>query len=103
MTIDETIDIFKREKAHCKEHLHFVGKSEEYYNDIRELVDAYDLSIKMLEKVNKLKVTYICDGERCQECYDYCRHTTDISHAKNFKPVMSVDGKATSYYEEVEE
>ena len=55
MTIDETIDIFEREKSHCEEHLHFVGKSEEYYKDIQDLIDAYDVSIKMLGKTNKLK------------------------------------------------
>lgn len=55
MTIDETIDIFKHEKAHCEEHMHFTGKSEEYYKDIQDLIDAYDVSIKMLEKAKKLK------------------------------------------------
>jgi hypothetical protein len=55
MTIDETIDIFKREKAHCESHLHFTGMAEKYYKDIQDLIDAYDLSIKMLEKAKKLK------------------------------------------------
>lgn len=26
---------------------------------------------------------YICDRQRCKNCHDVCRHTTDIEHAKN--------------------
>lgn len=33
-------------------------------------------------KVEKTKL-YICDRQRCKNCHDVCRHTTDIEHAKN--------------------
>lgn len=33
-----------------------------------------------------MKILYLCDQERCENCHpDYCKHTTDIKHAKNFK------------------
>lgn len=31
------------------------------------------------------KIGYLCDGYACEECHpEYCHHTTDIKHAKNF-------------------
>lgn len=32
-----------------------------------------------------MKVAYLCDGFACPQCSGYCKHTFDISHAKNFK------------------
>lgn len=33
-----------------------------------------------------MKILYLCDQERCENCHpDFCKHTTDIKHAKNFK------------------
>lgn len=29
-------------------------------------------------------IFYICDREACDECSEFCFHTTDITHAKNF-------------------
>ena len=36
-------------------------------------------------KSKEIKVLYICDREKCADCYEECMHTTDITHAKNFK------------------
>lgn len=52
------------------------------------------------EDGHEIDITYICDGKKCPECSIQCRHTTDISHAKNFKPVMSTDGETILSYEE---
>lgn len=35
--------------------------------------------------MNEIQVLYICDREKCEDCFNSCNHTTDISHAKNFK------------------
>lgn len=32
------------------------------------------------------KILYLCDGNKCNnDCYIECKHTTDITHAKNFE------------------
>lgn len=49
---------------------------------------------------HEIDVIYICDGKKCPECSKLCNHTTDFSHAVNFEPVMSIDGKTILYYEE---
>lgn len=37
-------------------------------------------------------IAYLCDGYACEKCHpEYCHHTTDISHAKNF--VELADGR----------
>lgn len=70
-------------------HLAYKGEFNERERD--RLLSALD---------HEIGVTYICDGKKCQECSKLCKHTTDISHAKNFKPVMSIDGKTILNYEE---
>lgn len=41
---------------------------------------------------------YICDRKACNQCSDECRHTTDITHAKNFsKEAIKVQGKKIVY------
>lgn len=32
----------------------------------------------------ELCIRYNCDGQKCKKCSNECRHTTDITHAKNF-------------------
>ncbi len=33
-----------------------------------------------------MKVYYLCDRKRCQNCsYPFCKHTSDVTHAINFK------------------
>ena len=34
------------------------------------------------------KILYLCDGKKCGENHDCgeCKHTSDITHAKNFEP-----------------
>ena len=29
-------------------------------------------------------IFYICDRKACDKCNDFCFHTSDITHAKNF-------------------
>ena len=42
-------------------------------------------------------IAYICDRQKCgTECSEWCKHTLDIKHAKNFK------NNGDGYYEEVE-
>ena len=31
--------------------------------------------------------TPVTEREQCEKCSDYCEHTTDINHAKNFKQI----------------
>lgn len=44
--------------------------TKEYKRDIKE-ADA--------------KILYLCDGNKCKNGYIECKHTTDITHAKNFE------------------
>lgn len=40
-------------------------------------------------------IFYICDKKKCEVCYPECKHTSDITHAANFKPApVLVDGQA---------
>jgi len=70
-------------------HLTYKGEFNERERD--RLLSALD---------HEIDVTYICDGKKCPECSKLCERTTDISHAKNFKPVMFIDGKTILNYEE---
>ena len=59
-------------------------RTKEYKRDIREA---------------DVKIMYVCDGKKCKRCsYDICKHTADITHAKNFK----YDGYV-GYWEETEQ
>lgn len=33
---------------------------------------------------NEIKVLYICDGKKCNNCSKECFYTTDIRHAASF-------------------
>lgn len=70
-------------------HLAYKGEFNERERD--RLLSALD---------HEIDVTYICDGKKCQECSKLCNHTTDISHAVNFEPIMFIDGKTILNYEE---
>ena len=70
-------------------HLAYKGEFNE--REMDRLLSALD---------HELDVTYICDGKKCPECSKLCNHTTDISHAVNFEPVMFIDGKTILNYEE---
>lgn len=70
-------------------HLAYKGEFNESERD--RLLSALD---------HEIDVTYICDGKKCPECSKPCNHTTDISHAINFEPVMFIDGKTILNYEE---
>lgn len=40
--------------------------------------------------MNKQPPLYLCDRRACKHCSPECRHTTDITHAKNFE--LGIDG-----------
>ena len=40
--------------------------------------------------MNKQSPLYLCDRRACNHCSPECRHTTDITHAKNFE--LGIDG-----------
>lgn len=43
------------------------------------------------------KIFYICDRKKCKRCNPECKHTSDIIHAANFKPlVIETDGQNIS-------
>ena len=68
-------------------HLAYKGEFNERERD--QLLSALD---------HEKDVTYICDGKKCPECSKLCNHTTDISHAINFEPGMSIDEKTVLNY-----
>jgi len=37
------------------------------------------------------RILYICNRQKCHECCDECRHTSDIRYAKNFDTVYMND------------
>ena len=32
-----------------------------------------------------MAILYICNGERCENCSEECKHTSDIANAANYK------------------
>lgn len=41
---------------------------------------------RCMKRVKQEKATiYICDGKRCEDCHPFCKHTSDVKHAKNFE------------------
>ena len=39
----------------------------------------------IIMKEHEQAILYLCDGKKCEQCDpDFCSHTTDINHAKNF-------------------
>lgn len=77
---------FRAEIFTTKEELDEMGK---------ELSERYGEPCVVLPtciKPEEQKIDYLCDGYACEKCHpEYCRHTTDISHAKNF--VELADGR----------
>lgn len=49
------------------------------------------------------RILYICDGEACTACSEFCRHTSDISHAKNFIKSQNPIAPVNDYWENDEE
>lgn len=50
---------------------------EESENDVLRRIDR-------IPTVVGANVAYLCDGRKCDSCSGECRHTLDVSHAKNF-------------------
>lgn len=51
---------------------------------------------------NKVQVMYLCDRKQCPNCtYPTCKHTSDITHAKNFKRCDDYEGTKTFWEQEV--
>lgn len=77
---------FRAEIFATKEELDEMGK---------ELSERYGEPCVVLPiciKPEEQKIAYLCDGYACEECHpEYCHHTTDISHAKDF--VELADGR----------
>lgn len=40
--------------------------------------------LKLISPKRENKIMFICDRKKCVMCNEECKHTTDISHAKNF-------------------
>ena len=51
-------------------------------------------------------IFYICDRKACKNCYEYCKHTSDIEHAEhrhdlNGRMFQFLDnGDASGFFEE---
>ncbi|MDO4557305.1 MAG: hypothetical protein Q4B70_19500 [Lachnospiraceae bacterium] len=59
---------------------------EEFGSDTRKIFANWyidDRNFYFEDKLSK-KVLYLCDREKCKDCSDDCKHTTDVWHAKNF-------------------
>lgn len=44
-------------------------------------------------------ILYICDREACTVCSEFCFHTTDITHAKNFIKSQNPIAPVNDYWE----
>ena len=52
------------------------------------------------------EILYFCDRRKCDECHESCKHTQDISHAKNFQKrgdcYFEKDAEVDEYKDEIE-
>lgn len=88
METKEAISILEK-MFDSSDEMHESTDGDEYFWN---QMQALDMGIKSLKEKSddkrrsEMKILYLCDQERCEECHpDYCNHTTDIKHAKNFK------------------
>lgn len=56
------------------------------------------ISAIQAERNKHPKVLYRCDQRACDKCNDFCGHTLDIRHAKNF--VLASGAKELVFMEE---
>lgn len=42
------------------------------------------------EESAEIRVLYICDRKKCDNCREECHHCSDIEHAKNFEKIGAV-------------
>lgn len=38
------------------------------------------------------RILYICNRQKCYECFSECKHTSDIRYAKNFDTIYTNNG-----------
>ena len=41
----------------------------------------------------EIKVGYICDRQKCENCSNECKHTFDIKHAKNRAVIVDISSR----------
>ena len=46
--------------------------------------------------IMSVNILYLCDRKACENCSDYCKHTSDIEHAMHKD---SLDGREFEYKE----
>lgn len=71
MEIKRAIEIITDEKKHVESHMNDAGKSPEYYQEMRELNEAYEIAIKALKLADCPQLNAeckacggaFCDGE----------------------------------------
>lgn len=66
--------------------------------------DEMEDIVGWLEELVRLKragVSYICNGEMCENCYSDCKHTTHIEFAKNFRLIYANSRLGIRQYEEI--
>ena len=55
MTIEEAIKIIEGERNHCALHLNDSGMAVDYYQEMSELVNAYDIALDNLKNTKTSK------------------------------------------------
>lgn len=56
--------------------------------ELAEEIDYYRDKIQTIEQAMDMKIMYVCDQRKCKSCIpddEFCGHTDDIFHAKNFR------------------
>lgn len=72
--------------------------------DFKEYLFRYDLEADDNQPTNnKPYIFYLCDKKKCKNCnYPACKHTQDITHAKNFKKDDEYEAMDIDSYFEIE-
>lgn len=82
MENERAIEIIKGELMHCKIHMKYKNKASEYYQELSELCEAYEMAIKALENYKQGKWIYEKDSVnslfRCSNCGRFHPHDTFV-------------------------
>ena len=109
MTREEAIEIIELEKKHCKIHLNDADKAEEFYKEMNEFVEAYDMAINALKSkdvLDKIKAEIIEKFGNCNICdwfEDYDYEENDISEYRLVGDISDVIEIINKYKTESEE
>ena len=94
----KAIAIIKDELKHCQIHLRDKNKAPEYYQEMNELCEAYEMAIKALEKNNEMLEYLKMSLSQSDELKEKHRNVDDDGLKENHKRMAIIfEGMGEAY------